>query len=1213
MDETAQLPGPAGAAAPRLAARLLGRPALYRGGEDLIPRLQYRKGIALLAYLAVHAGSWQGRSKLANLLWPDLDTGAARTNLRQVLNRLGGLLNAGGATVLHKDAEAIRLDPAAGLALDIDWLNAQQAAPAPGSAAEAAWCDRLEPLADGLLGEFLDGLQLADTPAFDDWLQATREHFLGRACALVERLCRVRQRQGRLDAAVAGARRLRRAAPLDEGHTLLLMTLLAEAGDSRAALAEFDILRQRLGQELGAAPGPALETLAADFRRSGSCGRGQPPELRWATALYCAPGLRADDIWHEDAAFTAEVHALIERRGGQMIPASGRGLLAAFGFGAGSERAAERAALAARDIHLGPAARYAPRTGLCAGQILFQPGSMAPRLLGELPDLAMQVGWSAAAGEILVNEAVARQASSRFAFDAAGERHFPGIAGSHAVYRLGAALQADDAARPVALAGRDAELAALQALWQEARRGRSRIALLRAPAGLGKTRLAGELAQRVAADGGRVYRIACRLEAQHQPLAPIIAAVEAFIAPLATEGGTPTERRPALRRHALAEAFPTLDQDSIDALAALPARDGGGDTLHAKSASFAAILRLLDSLAASAPTLLVVDDLHWSDHATLELIGLLAASLDRQPLLLAITTRPEVALDHPAATTVFDLSPLVAADALAVIAANDPDARIPAADRARIATACGGVPLFLERMTQGWPDADPRRLAVAELLQGELDRLGAAKPVLLAAAVLGAAFSRAQLQALLPGLDVDDALADAAARRLVTIDGDACVFSHALIRDTAYDSLPPTQRRGLHRQAAALLARQDAPAAEAVAAHFSAAASWQDAAAWWQRAGEAAMTREFAADAMRCFEQALHALEQKGTAEEDRIELRMQLGHAAQVAQGFGSALAHRLFADIARRLEEAPTARPGHRRTLFAALSGCYMGGSSQGEVDGLNIARRLESLAHTDAERLMTSFALGNSLFWRGQLDEARAWQERGIAFTARMLPRDRIRYCVDDPAITCRAFLAWNLWFLGDEAAACATAEAAVALARQGRRTHALCFALTFAVCVHWCRGAVEDVVRLADEARVLAQRHGLPLWESANSLFLLWAQAVTGTLADAAPLLDAAARMQQAYRAGITTSRWIAARALLAHGANTDAEALLDLTLREAAANEDQYCVADLLWMKAEARNAAGDAAAAESLWLAARALAASQGAVGLQRRFDAGLTSAGAAP
>lgn len=623
-----------------------------------------------------------------------------------------------------------------------------------------------------------------------------------------------------------------------------------------------------------------------------------------------------------------------------------------------------------------------------------------------------------------------------------------------------------------------------------------------------------------------------------------------------------------------------------------------------KDAVFDALIELLHTVLHTAPTLLVVDDLHWCDHTTLELLGVLMRGLRTQPVLLLLSGRPGVALACPAEyTRPFELPPLEQTERLALVNALDAAAVLTPTERARIATDCAGVPLFIERMVKCQLEGGHHQQGIDELLQTELWRLGAARQVICAAAVLGERFSLPQLTALLPEAEVRPALNAAQRERLVVTQADGTFrFAHALIRDAAHASLPTEQTRALHLAAAQLLARQE-DSAQAVAQHYTQARHWIEAASWWRKAAEQAMAAEFVADAQHGFAQALACLQRHGADENQLLMARMRLGRAAQQAQGFGSALAYEHFSTALRSLESWPAEHPERREKLFTALSGRYMGGSSQGAVEGLDIAWRLAALSATPEEKLMTSFALGNSLFWRGQLRAARDWQERGVALAQQIAPQARARFCVDDPAITCRAFLGWTLWFLGDTPGACRVSAEGVALARAGGRVHALCFALTFASGVHWCLGDEGMVRRLSAEARTLAQQHGFPLWESVNALFLLWAAARQQQLPDTAPLFNAAAAMRSAYGAGITTSRWITLHALLAHGgAWSQMEALIDTTIAEADINEDQYCLADLLWLKARCLRHRDEPVEARRYRRRARELARKQQALGLLARF-----------
>lgn len=1146
---------------------LLGRPRIWRDGFDITRQIKYRKGMAVLGYLAAHAGTWIPRERLADLLWPGFEITAARTNLRQVLNNLGMLLNHPDE-LLQKDGAAVALVSGPAMHMDIDLLSdAVLERIAAGTPEARKWREReLEPRVGHLGGDFLAGLQLSDTPEFDTWLEAKREQLRTRAAMLIERLCRVQHAEGRLAEAVASARRLVGVAPFDEKHHLLLMTLLAESGDAPGALEAFGALQRRLSADVGVAPGERLVALRDDILRQldkqaapTSLRDSAAPEMRHVAALYCASDLLHGD--DPDADFSAQVEAIVRQRGGALVSSIGQGMLAVFGLDDSAERATQRAVLAARDL-LAPTSATAviePRIGISAGRVLLRQAAGMPHLAGEIPDVAKLIGWSAQPGEILASEKVALQAGESFRFEAAGETVFQGFEGTHRLYRvLGRADAIDAASTP--FSGRADELARLRSWWADAVAGRERIAILRAPAGLGKTRLACELMQWVLEQGGRVRRIQCDLEHQHQPLAAVLAEV----------GGE---------------------------------LEAGTEDVASKSAVFDAVIALVKAGAAQTPTLLVVDDLHWSDLATRELLGQLARTLESQRLLLVVTTRPEIALDYPKSITqVVDLAPLDEAASLSMIAAHDPNGAITAAERAEIATTCAGIPLFIERQVKGRLEGGHHRLSITELLQGELDRFGANRTVLHTAAVLGIRFERRHLTGLLPAADVPATLARAATRNLIAaVSAGTCAFRHALIRDAAYESLTPSRRRLLHERAARQFLAEEHSSPEEIARHFSAAACRDEAVEWWIKAGDQAMDREFAADAMASYQQALDQLEGAGAIADATLvrSLRMRLGYAAHVAEGYGSPLTYRLFADMVAEIEAVPDYDPSQ---LFSALSGCYMGGSCFGRDEGLAIAHRLQALARTDAEQLMVCFALGNTLVWLGDFKQAAAWQERCMALAAKLPFRDRIRYGVDDPAVTSRAFNCWTLWFLGEESAACAMADEAVAVARRAKRAHGLCFALTFAACLHWYRNDVAKVAAFAGEALVLAKQYVFPLWEGGAGLLLLWAQAASGSMADPSALFGAAAMLQQALPSRVTTSRWIVVRALLSLDEWQEAEKLLDTALREGEFLEEQYCLGDLMWLKGECLEKRGAADEAQAYRERAVDLATRQGALGLLRQF-----------
>lgn len=1171
---------------------LLGRPVLTsrRDGERT---LKYRKSWALLAYLACHAGRWLDRDELAALLWPDLTREAARTNLRQVVADLRQALNDDPACApLQVAAAQLRLDVLDGVMLDVAALV--QGAMLPVSV-----------LLDGhLLAPFLLGMNFPELQTFEVWLQTMRQQLAAQAEMLVERQSRLLRERGDLGAAVTLARQLHDANPLDETPLLYLLQLLLEQGEARAARQCYDAFAARCHKELGTAPGPAVQALLADMASEAV---SVPPalgndEVRTLAFLYAYPDATGDDRL-SGAVLRDEVAGIVTAWEGSLVSTPGEGVMAVFGLGSATERLALRALRAAWALHQrGPQLRIS----VSCGRVHVQGRAPQLDLQGAAPDYALHMAWGAQPGTVVVCDNARQQVGEAMRFEAQpGTVSLPTRVEVRTHCLVGVpepqALTRTAAEAPVGLVGRAAVMAALSAAWQQARQGSARIAVLQGRAGLGKTRLADELVRRVRADGGQVRRLGGRLEWRHQPLAPITG-ILTQLAGVEVGDGAATQRSKVASY--LAEALPGLAAEHRDRLLELFASTA--DHAPAREAVFDAVIALIDTLLQTGPLLLVVDDLHWCDQTTLALLNHFIRSLADQPLLLLLGGRPGSCPPcPPARTQVHELLPLQSDEAAQLVAAHDPAGSLSADDCAHIAQLSGGIPLFIARLVKSRLEGHLQHHSINELLLAELSLLGSARGVLCAAAVWGQHFHLAQLKALQPEADVRGALHQALRQQLITRESeDRYAFVHVLIRDAAYDSLPATQQRQLHARCAAWLMQQ-AASPQAIAEHFERARQWAQAVEWWQRAGDTALSAEFAADAQQGFERALAVMEQQHADAALLLRVRMQLGRAAQMAEGFGSARAYEQFGIALAALEAQPVDSPGYRQQLFEALSGRYLGGGGreQGVLDGLDIAWRLVGLADSPAEQLMACYALGNSLFWRGRLHAARDWLERGIVLAASLDPAARTRYAPDDPAITCRAFLAWTLWFLGEDARATRVAADGIALARQGRRSHALCFMLTFASGVHWCRGDVNLVRRHSSEAQALAHQQGFLLWSSVNALFLQWVTARQGRLHDTAPIFAAAAAMQNAYDSGVTTARWIALHALLAQGGHHAAALpLIDHAIVEAEGNETGYCLADLFWLKADCLQAIGQRRPATTWRRRARELARRQQAKGLMARF-----------
>ncbi len=1174
-------------------------------GRDISRQIKYRKGLALLAYLAVQRERWVARQQLAELLWPDLAAAAGLTNLRQVLNNLSWVLDEPtGLGLIRSERERVGLFVGPALELDLALLE---------TPAVLALEARLPELA----APFLDGFQLRDCEAYAHWLQGARQALAQAQRRLLRAACQAQREQGRLAAAALSARLLWEQDRLDEAAAAQLMCLLLDCGDRRGAQEVLATLDQHLVADLGRRAPAALRALldrpapapAASLQGQPTVAAKTHAELRWLTLLYIGfePVLDADDAQEEGLTLLPplmqQAQALLGRWGGHSPAGFGTGIHACFGGRAAPEQAALRSLMAAQQLlqELGAAARL--RIGICAGQALCTGGEHDFGLLGELPARAQALSAEALAGQIVLGHELREQLGPRFRF-----RELPPGADRRHLLLPSAAAGPAPGRWPRRLIGREPALRELRHHWQRAMQGQPQWLVLRGEAGLGKTALATLFARQLRAQGVPVLCWRCGLELQHQALAPLRQALAEFCDVRAEMGSVARQR--ALRQGLRTLLGDTLDEPALQASCALLDRlfqPEPGSSADLKNALFALVFELLDRWCGTQPGLLWVDDLHWSDQATRELLARYAGQFGSQRLLLLVTTRPEIVLEAAGTAPGFiDLAPLAPEDAQAMAAAQAGPERLPAPVLAEVAQASGGIPLFIECLTRSRLEGGATALLpVTELMQAELDRLGRFKPVLQAAAVIGLRFDASLLADLCSGESCDAVLRLAEAQRLIVSAGapGRYAFRHALIHEAAYASLPALERRRLHARLLDLLKGEPALAASEVARHSEAARQWNAAMRGWQAAGREALAQEFAADALRHFEQALALALQHGSAALQR-ELRLELAVAALKSQGYGSSLAHGQFEQVSAQIDALAEPDAADRDARFIALSGRYMGADSQEQGLGPALALRLEALAGTPAERLMACFARGNSLFWEGRFAAALRYQQEGAALAATLDAEARQRHTGDDLGVLLLAFQCWTLWFLGRGDEARAVAEQGQALARHGGRAHALCFMLSFQAAMLWSAGAYGACAQVAEEALAQASRHGFALWQGVNGLFGLAARAQSGSLRDVTALLQAAQLMRQAYRAGSTTARWVLARALLCLGQRDETVALLRQTLDEAQAHGQHFCRADLLCLLAQALEQRGETGPAIALRQQACSLAQAQGALGLLARWDA---------
>ncbi len=477
--------------------------------------------------------------------------------------------------------------------------------------------------------------------------------------------------------------------------------------------------------------------------------------------------------------------------------------------------------------------------------------------------------------------------------------------------------------------GRERELSELDAALRDALGGRGSLVLLVGEAGIGKTRLADELALRAEAAGMTPIWGRCWEADGRPPYWPWVQILRALRASRGEEATfAPTGDLPYL-----AQILPELSS------AALPGR--GRDAESARFRLFDATTACLTRAAHARPMLVVVDDVHCADLPSLRLLQFFAHALAGAPLLALVTYREAEARQESAVAELLTtlgqagrhlpLRGLNAAEVrrFAELAAGRP---LPNAVTERIHRETEGNPFFVDEVVRAlqasavdperWPLAASSAFPISHGVRGAIrQRLAPLAPVcrslLAAAAVIGRDFELALLAAACeatPEAVIAELAAPLERAILVRSPGTASRyrFAHALFRDTLYEELPPDQRVLWHRRLAHLLEQRGVDGSDArlseLAHHFFEAASIGEedkAVEYSERAGHQALAMLAYEEAAEHYGRSLQVLECSRTADPHRQgELLLALGEARNRAgQVSDAAVALRHAAALARRL----------------------------------------------------------------------------------------------------------------------------------------------------------------------------------------------------------------------------------------------------------------------------------------------------------------------
>jgi class 3 adenylate cyclase/tetratricopeptide (TPR) repeat protein len=825
-----------------LELRLLGPLEARRASERL--RIGGAKVRALLADLLLHLGRPVSVDQLVDDLWGERPPASAAHAVEVYVSQLRNTLDPDRAGLIagRPAGYALVVDPERVDAYRFErLLDKGRASLATGEFERAAV----------VLGE---ALALWRGPALADF---TYEPFAQSAIARLEEL-RVQAMEERLDADLGTGRHAELVPelnalvvehPFRERLRGQLMRALYGSGRQAEALAAYRSAREVLLAELGVEPSPALRALEAAILRQDDelsasiphAAKARMPEQRkLATILF------ADIV--ESTSLAGSVDPETQRRaleryfdlaatvlaehGGTMKRFIGDAVVAAFGVPVAHEDDALRASRAALELREAMAELneglernfgmwLGLRIGLASGEVVAgDPEEGEVFATGEAVNVATRLAETAAVGEIVIGELTQRLIAHAARLEPVGELVLRGSAEAVNAFRLldvapGAPSHARRLDAP--LIGRRGELERLRVAFDRAVRAVDLAAILvLGPAGIGKSRLAAELATELSGElGDRATVVEGRCPAYGAGLA--LAPVRAIVRAVAGD-----ESRDAI-------AAACGDATAADLLAA-----AFGVTASPPAEEIAWAFRLFcEAVAKRRPLVLVLEDLHWAEIALLDLLEHLAEQSMGAPILVVCLAREELLEERPdllGSCERLVLDGLQADETKRLIDALVGEAVLSEEARFRIVEAAEGNPLFLEQLValavdQGGLDPErPLPATIQALLLARLDRLGPAeRAVLERAAVVGREFRRSAVVELL-----DPNAAETVRRHIETlirrgfIDPvpslepfeEAFRFRHVLIQAAVYGATPKGERARLHEQHAKRLEARPETAAD---------------------------------------------------------------------------------------------------------------------------------------------------------------------------------------------------------------------------------------------------------------------------------------------------------------------------------------------------------------------------------------------------------------
>jgi class 3 adenylate cyclase/tetratricopeptide (TPR) repeat protein len=895
---------------------------------------------------------------------------------------------------------------------------------------------------------------------------------------------------------------------------------------------------------LGHTPRHLTERILAE--RGDLIGERKQVTVLFADIVGSTALVREMDPEQASALITPAIDAMmaaVHRYEGTVVQVAGDGIMALFGAPLATEDHAVRACYAALEIAPGVArasdGRMQVRVGLHSGEVLVKSIetdlSIDYTAIGATVHLAARLEKAAEPATVLATTATVDLARGYLDSECVGRIAVDGYAGPVEVHRLRGARavrgtwQARSARKLTPFVARSREMTVLRQAREAAASGRGAVVAVVGPPGVGKSRLTHEFLAVCRRHGTRVLTAGATPYDTLTPYHPLKDLIRAW-AGVRDGDVEPTLRRSLDARGGAAPGALSALTALLDAAPSDPVW-ADLDPRQRRREIRNAVRAVLLAEAATAPLVVVIEDLHWIDSETQAVLDELVASDVPSHLSLVVTYRPEYQerWTDEAPHALIDVEPLRDGDAGAFLRALVGDDPSVAALGPDLVARSEGTPLFLEEWVAALAEeglligghgayrlaGDASEVAVPgtvqTILAARVDRLAPhAKAVLRVASVIGEQVPLELLAPLCPVDDLDGALDHLTAAEFLYLEREppdaVWVFKHNLVREVVYASAPLELRRRLHGQVADLLATIHPDQTQRLAHHAWHAERWSAAARYSRAAGDSAIERSAYPSARRFYDLALRALEK---APQDRAH--QELAVDVRLAQRVPVMATGGELADSLAQLSLASTTAAGigdGRREALAEIHRSYaastMGDNHIGVQAGeaaLKVARDIDDAALSSEARIAIAQAHVYAGRWKPVpellvpdldvllSDEVRL-DRRGQAATRSMMSLSHVAH-------------AYAL--AGDDDRALAYLARAEQVARESGRPLDRCHVLWTAGAVHRAANRADEAVSRLDRGHALAAEHELTFWTTLIGPELVAAVAAADRRDEAADLL------------------------------------------------------------------------------------------------------------